>query len=98
MLYLKLDGKSIFWPVNLDSKKTIKEGRRISKTHALEDPKLEELISAAENLKYKFEVFDDAARPNSWWMKTGYIIIEKGNKSKIIVLKEISKKIKSFRA
>ncbi|MCW3975111.1 MAG: signal recognition particle protein Srp19 [Candidatus Bathyarchaeota archaeon] len=94
---MKLNGKSIIWPVNLDSNKTIKQGRRIPKSTSIESPKLKELMTATKLLNLKFEVREDAARPNSWWEKTGYIIVEKDKAPKSIVMRQISKKIKTLR-
>jgi signal recognition particle subunit SRP19 len=94
---LKLDGKSIIWPANIDSTKTRKEGRKLPKTIAVDSPKLSEIQKVSQDLGLNFEMVDDAARPNNWWEKTGYLIIERGNKSKSSLLKEISLKIKSKR-
>jgi signal recognition particle subunit SRP19 len=92
-----LNGKSIIWPVNLDSNKTIKQGRRIPKSTSIESPKLKELITAIKLLNLEFEVREGAARPNSWFEKTGYIIVEKDKMSKSIVMRQISEKIKTLR-
>ena len=94
---MKLDDRSIIWPVNLDSNKTKKQGRRISKSVSIESPKLKEIITAANVLKFEFEVREAAARPNSWWEKTGFIIINKDNMPKSKIMREISKKIKALR-
>ena len=95
---MKLDGKSIIWPVNVDSKKTRNEGRRVAKGISVGSPKLEEIKKAATSLGYKFEMLDNAARPDSWWEKTGYLIVENGGKPKSSILKEISKKLGSMRS
>ena len=94
---MKLNGKSIIWPVNLDSNKTIKQGRRIPKSASIESPKLKELITASKLLNLKIEVREDAAKPNSWWEKTGYITVKKDKTPKSIVMRQISKKIKTLR-
>lgn len=94
---MKLNGKSIIWLVNLDSNKTIKQGRRIPKSASIESPKLKELITATKLLDFEFEVRENAARPNSWWEKTGYIIVEKDKTTKSVVMRRISKKIKTLR-
>ncbi len=94
---MKLDSKSIIWPVNLDSNKTIKQGRRIPKSTSIESPKLKELITATKLLNLKFEVREDAARPNSWYEKTGYIMVEKNKMPKSTVMRQISEKIKVIR-
>lgn len=95
---MKLDGKSIIWPANIDSKKTRKDGRKIPKSVSVDSPKLEEIQKASENLGFNFEVVDDAARPSSWWERTGYLILDKGRKSKSSILEEISTRIKSIRS
>lgn len=95
---MKLDGKSIIWPADIDSTKTRKEGRKVPKSISIESPKLEEIKKALENLGYKYESSESAARPNFWWEKTGYLIVERGGKPKSSILKEISKKLKPLRS
>jgi len=94
---LKQKGKIIIWPANLDSKKTRREGRKIPKSIALEAPKLHEIEEAAKELNLNPISVKEAARPSNWWEKTGYVIVNRDEKSKISILKEIALRISKKR-
>ncbi|MEM2897233.1 MAG: signal recognition particle subunit SRP19/SEC65 family protein [Candidatus Bathyarchaeia archaeon] len=94
---MKQKGKMIIWSANLDSRKTRKEGRKISKSIALEVPKLHEIEEAARDLGLNPVSIKEAARPSAWWEKTGYVIVDKKGQSKISILCDIASKISSKR-
>ena len=77
---MKLRGKMVIWPANLDSTKTRKSGRKIPKAQALQSPRLEELDGAASALSLEHEKIPAKSRPRTWWEKSGYMIINKSNK------------------
>ncbi len=74
---MKLHGKAVIWPANLDSTKSRKAGRKLAKGPALQTPKLEELRDAATQLSIEHEVVGGKSRPNTWWDKGGYLIVPK---------------------
>jgi len=74
---LKLHGKTVIWPANLDSTKSRKAGRKLAKGPSLQTPKLEELRDAATQLSIEHEIVSGKSRPNSWWDKGGYLIVQK---------------------
>jgi signal recognition particle subunit SRP19 len=74
---LKLHGKAVIWPANLDSTKSRKRGRKLAKGSALQTPRLEELGDAANQLSIKHEVVAGKSRPSTWWEKGGYLIVPK---------------------
>ena len=74
---MKLHGKMVIWPANLDSTKTRRTGRKLTKTHAVQSPRLEELREAATTLSIEHELTSGKSRPNTWWEKGGYLIITK---------------------
>ncbi len=88
--------KTIIWPANIDSKRTINEGRKIPKKHALSSPKLREISRAASKLGLNPEVENDKSYPKSWWEKTGRVIVDKNQPKREILIK-ISNTIKGFR-
>ena len=77
---MKLRGKMVIWPANLDSTKTRKFGRKIPKAQALQSPRLEELDGAANALSLEHEEVPAKSRPHIWWEKTGYMVVNKSNK------------------
>jgi signal recognition particle subunit SRP19 len=74
---LKLHGKAVIWPANLDSTKSRKRGRKLAKGSALQTPRLEELGDAANQLSIEHEVVAWKSRPSTWWEKGGYLIVPK---------------------
>lgn len=80
----KLD-KAIIWPIYFDCNKTRKDGRRVSKTMAVQSPKILEIKEAADKLGLENEVNLEAHFPKMHWAKTGMMLIEKKEaKEKII--------------
>jgi signal recognition particle subunit SRP19 len=89
--------KTIIWPVYIDSKKTKKEGRRISKENAVPSPKLREISKAAEKLHLNPEVENSKSYSRSWWESPGRVIVDK-SATKRETLTKISNMIKGMRS
>jgi signal recognition particle subunit SRP19 len=82
---MKLHGKMVIWPANLDSTKTRKSGRKLPKAHSIQSPRLEELREASSKLSVGHEEVPGKARPRTWWERGGYIIVPKStNKSELL--------------
>lgn len=90
---MKKPGRIVIWPTNLDSSRSRLEGRKISKSLALSEPKLEEIEAAAKNLSLHPEVVPDRARPRTWRQKIGYVVAEKKDETRAAVLKSIAREI-----
>jgi signal recognition particle subunit SRP19 len=94
---LKLQGKIIVWPANLDSSKSRKEGRKLTKAAALQAPRLEEINEAANRLSLEAEIEPGKSRPGAWWEKDGYLILPmKGERPHL--LHSLSSEIRKMRA
>jgi len=89
--------KTIIWPVYIDSEKTKKEGRRISKKDAVSSPKLREISNAAKKLNLNPEVENNKSYSRSWWESQGRVSVDK-NISKRELLVKISNMIKGMRS
>jgi len=76
---LKLHGKAVIWPANLDSTKTRKAGRKLAKGSAVQTPRLEELRDAANQLSIEHEVVAGKSRPSTWWEKGGYLTVPRAS-------------------
>ena len=88
--------KIVIWPAYIDSKKTKKEGRRISLKEAVSSPKLREISNAAKKLNLNPEVENNKSYSRSWWETSGRVSVDK-NMSKRGILVKISNIIKSTR-
>jgi len=94
---LKLQGKMVVWPGNLDSSKSRKAGRKLPKASAIQAPRLEEINDAAERLSFEAEIVPAKSLPGSWWEKGGYAILRKKG-PKGTLLRSLASEIKKARA
>jgi len=85
---LKEYGKIILWLDYFNSNFSRREGRRLPLSQCVKNPKLEELVKAAERLGYKVEAFK-AKHPKRNYLDSGYIMIEK-KKRKGEILRDIA--------
>ncbi len=72
------------------------KGRRISKSMAIYDPMISELVVAAESLGYQVEkdqINDGARLPKRPHIKSGYIMISKNESLKSKILKDLAEKM-----
>ena len=93
---MKLRGKMVIWPANLDSTKTRKSGRKIPKGQAIQSPRLEELDLAANSLSIEHEKTPAKSRPTTWWEKGGYLIVNKTTR-KPETLRSLASEIRKHR-
>lgn len=89
--------KTIIWPVYIDSEKTKKDGRRISKKDAVPSPKLREISAASKKLNLNPEVENNKSYSRSWWESPGRVSVDK-NIPKRELLVKISNMIKGMRS
>ncbi len=82
---MRKQDKIIIWPAYFDLAKTRNEGRRVSKSSAVQSPKILELQEAAQKLGLNLEVAEDKGYPKMPWVKTGMLLVEKkGSKEQVI--------------
>jgi len=74
---MRKQDKVIIWPAYFDQAKTRKEGRRVSKSLAVQSPKILEIQEAAQKLGLEFEVVADKGYPKTPLAKTGMLLVEK---------------------
>jgi signal recognition particle subunit SRP19 len=94
---LKLHGKVVVWPANLDSSKSRKEGRKLAKGLAIQAPRLEELHEAARRLAMEAEPTPGKSRPGIWWERGGYLTFPKKD-SRTSLLRSLAGEVKRIRA
>lgn len=82
---MRKQDKVIIWPVYFDSSKTRKNGRRVAKSLAVNQPKIDEVTTAVKNLGLKHEVTLEVGYPKKPWLKAGMVLVEKtGSKEQVI--------------
>jgi len=87
----KLD-KAIIWPIYFDAAKTRKEGRRVPKAMAVQQPKIDEIQTAVTRLGLKNELRPETHFPKNPWAKTGMLLVEK-KESKEKIIQKIAKQL-----
>ncbi len=90
------EGKRIvIYPNYIDSRKTRKLGRKISLADAVPNPKIDEIVRAAENLALEPQV-EEARYPREWWSTDKRVVVLKRG-SKLNTLRLIASEIKRLR-
>lgn len=84
------------WPVYLDSTRTVKQGRKISKKDGVRNPSLNEIRRACYKLHLKPLVDKDKTYPGLWYEHTGRVAVDTDMK-KLVLLREVAAKIKEYR-
>lgn len=86
------------WNIYFDSNISRKKGRKISKREAIPDPSLEEIVMALKRLNYNIMDIKRGGYPSIWWRKnSGYVLIEKRDRSKSTILKDVAKEVRRMR-
>jgi signal recognition particle subunit SRP19 len=88
----------VIWAAGIDRNKSRRGGRRISKSIAVDSPKLGELEAAARTLSLSFTSRQAASRPRLSREKSGYLIVEKRGSSRTEMLKTVAKQVAKERA
>ncbi len=93
----------MIWPIYLDKDKSLSEGRKVSKEYAISEPRIKEIVKAAQKLKYKYFAEEEKSYPGEWYSRSGRIIIESDDSKKEIlinlsnVIKEIRESRKNYK-
>lgn len=90
---MKQPGKIVVWVANIDRNKTKRQGRKIPKSTSVDSPRLAEIEAAAKSLSLRFTSKPGVSRPSSWWEKTGYLLVEKGDSNRTEILRTIAKQV-----
>ncbi|MHA1512167.1 MAG: signal recognition particle subunit SRP19/SEC65 family protein, partial [Promethearchaeota archaeon] len=85
---------SIFWPQYFDKNRPIRLGRRVSKETATDKPLVEDVLTAAKNLKYSAEIDNLSKYPRSPYDAKGLVLIDTMGQKKTFVLKKLAPEVK----
>ncbi|WP_214399525.1 signal recognition particle subunit SRP19/SEC65 family protein [Methanocaldococcus lauensis] len=84
----------IIWPSYIDKNKSRREGRRVPKNLAIENPCLRDIERSLKKLGLEPKIYREKRYPRQHWEICGCVEVDyKGNKLKL--LKEICKIIKN---
>lgn len=85
MVSLRGKGKLRIWPAYFDVQYSRGEGRRIPRSQAVRDPKIEDLERAANKLGLKPILQAGSSYSKYPWSKTGVLLVDKkGRKAEVI--------------
>jgi len=76
----------ILWPIYFDISKTRKEGRKVPKALAIENPSLQMISEAATKLNLNPIEERDSRYPRFWWDKSGKILVDKKDRKYNLIL------------
>jgi signal recognition particle subunit SRP19 len=94
---LRKSDRVIIFPIYIDSSKTRGDGRKISRSKGVNNPKLSEIAEACNALGFNVIVEENASHPSESIERRGLIrAIKRG--SKIEMLEKIALQIKRLRA
>ncbi|VFJ15458.1 signal recognition particle subunit SRP19/SEC65 family protein [Candidatus Nitrosocosmicus franklandus] len=86
----------IIWLDYFNKNLSREKGRKVSRSFAVYDPQVSELVNAIKSLGYtidKEHINDGARFPKRAHIKSGYVMVEKRGLNKNALLKSISEKI-----
>jgi len=93
---MRKKSKTIFWLAYFDKRLTRKQGRRLSKSEAIDKITLEQLVEAARMLGFEVDVDPEARFPASWYEHPGRILVNTEGQSKSKVLQKIGKQLRKM--
>ena len=67
--------ENVIWPAYLDSELSRAEGRRVPKDLAVEDPTVEEIAKAVQQIGYDATVERDKAYSREHWTERGRVVV-----------------------
>ena len=86
--------KTIIWPTYINSEHSRGEGRKLSLEESVEEPKIREISQSLKKLKIQYVVEHNKSYPGSWWEKSGRVVVEQEDMTKLELLRVIAKNIK----
>ena len=84
--------KLVIWPLYFDIDTTWAKGRKVPKNLAIKQPKIEDIIKAANETGLNPELNKNASHPKKPWVKSGSILID-SKMPKNQAIKMIAKKL-----
>lgn len=85
--------KFVIWPIYFDSTRSRSEGRAVSAGVAIENPNIDDIITAALKAGLKPEIEREKRHPKNWHESAGRILLPKAG-PKSALLKRIAGSLK----
>lgn len=77
----------VLWPEYFDSARTRAEGRKVSRSLAIDQPTLDMVALAVKKLGLEHKVESDKAYPGNWYAHGGRVLVEKKMKKAQLLVK-----------
>jgi signal recognition particle subunit SRP19 len=84
----------VIWPIYFDSTKTRSEGRMVSAEDSVQNPSVDDVITATLKAGIKPEIEREKKHPSTWQVSSGRILVPK-SEPKTAILKKIARSLKS---
>ena len=67
----------VLWPEYFDSTRTRLNGRKVSKSRAVPEPTLDQLVAAVRHLGLQYKAESEKSYPGNWVQKKGRVLVER---------------------
>ena len=74
--------ENVIWPAYLDANRTRSEGRRVSQDLAVEEPTVDEIAKAVQQIGYDATIERDKAYSREPWADRGRVVVRGADDSK----------------
>jgi signal recognition particle subunit SRP19 len=68
--------ENVIWPAYFDAGRSRNEGRRVPEDLAVEDPTVDEIATAVQQVGYDAVVERDASYPRQHWTASGRVLVQ----------------------
>ncbi len=87
----------IIWPEYFEKGRSRKEGRRVPKARAIDNPTAERIFKVTRKLGYEGYIEPDRHHPKTWWEKRGRVRIFASKVKKTEVIARIAEMLKEVK-
>lgn len=81
------NGKYVIWTVYFDRNVSRKEGRRVPKKLAVENPSIDKIFQIAKELELNPVIERDARHPSRPWRRDGRVLVDKKDRKEKLIRK-----------
>jgi signal recognition particle subunit SRP19 len=90
--------ENVIWPAYFDATLSRREGRRVPEDLAVEEPTVDELATAVQQVGYDAVVERDVAYPRRHWADSGRVLVKDAEDSKNDLVQAVAAYVGALRA
>ncbi|MDH5021261.1 signal recognition particle subunit SRP19 [Halobacterium rubrum] len=89
--------ENVIWPAYFDAALSRREGRRVPEDLAVEEPTVDEIATAVQQVGYDAVVERDVAYPRRHWEDAGRVLVKDADDSKNDVVQAVAAYVGALR-